>query len=128
MVLTDSDTSGAVEAIASALRFHNKTLIIGQPTAGRAAEYADLPLPGGRILRVAVAELISPDGRSFFPAGVSPDLPVEMSLAAKRQIFQSSSEKGMESFIYDAGRPHMNEAALLGGTNSELEVSAASQQ
>src|SRR5882672_1409811 len=34
VVLTDSDTSGAVEAIASALRFYNKTLIIGQPTAG----------------------------------------------------------------------------------------------
>ena len=128
MVLTDSDTSGAVEAIASALRFYNKTLIIGQPTAGRAAEYSDLPLPGGKILRVAVAEMISPDGRSLFPEGVTPDLPVEMSLTEKRQIFQSSSEKGMESFIYDAGRPHMNEAALLAGTNPELEAAEAAQQ
>src|SRR5438552_19112637 len=128
MVLTDSDTSGAVEAIASALRFYNKTLIIGQPTAGRAAEYSDLSLPGGKILRVAVAEMISPDGRSLFPEGVTPDLPVEMSLTEKRQIFQSSSEKGMESFIYDAGRPHMNEAALLAGTNPELEAAEAAQQ
>jgi len=128
MVLTDSDTSGAVEAIASALRFYNKTLIIGQPTAGRAAEYSDLSLPGGKILRVAVAEMISPDGHSLFPEGVTPDLPVEMSLAEKRQIFQSSSEKGMESFIYDAGRPHMNEAALLAGTNPELEAAEAAQQ
>jgi Peptidase family S41 len=128
MVLTDGDTSGAVEAIAAALRFYNKALIIGQPTAGRAAEYSDLPLPGSKILRVAVAEMISPDGRSLFPEGVTPDLPVEMSLAEKRQIFQSSGEKGMGPFIYDAGRPHMNEAALLAGTNPELEAAEAAQQ
>jgi hypothetical protein len=128
MVLTDGDTSGAAEAIAAALRSHNKALIIGQPTAGRAAEYSDLPLSGSKILRVAVAEMISPDGRSLFPEGVTPDLPVEMSLAEKRQIFQSSAEKGMGPFIYDVGRPHMSEAALLAGTNPELEAAEAAQQ
>jgi hypothetical protein len=128
MILTDGDTSGAAEAIAAALRFYNKALVIGQPTAGRAAEYSDLPLPGGKILRLAVAEMISPEGRSLFPEGVTPDLPVEMSLAEKRQIFLSSSEKGMEPFIYDMGRPHMSEAALLAGTNPELEAAEAAQQ
>src|SRR6266403_2253708 len=128
MVLADGDTSRTAEAVAAALRFYDKALVIGQPTAGRAAEYSDLSLPSGKILRVAVAEMISPDGHSLFPEGVTPDLPVEMSLAEKRQIFQSSSEKGMESFIYDAGRPHMNEAALLAGTNPELEAAEAAQQ
>jgi hypothetical protein len=128
MVLADSDTSGVAEAIAAALRFYNKALIIGQPTAGRAAEYSDLPLPNGKGLRLAVAEMVSPDGRSLFPEGVKPDLPVEMSLAEKRQIFQSSSEKGMEPFIYESGRPHMSEAALLAGTNPELEAVEAAQQ
>jgi hypothetical protein len=128
MVLTDGDTSGAAEAIAAALRFYNKALIIGQPTAGRAAEYSDIPLPGSKILRLAVAEMISPEGRSLFPEGVTPDLPVEMSLAEKRQIFLSSSEKGMVPFIYDMGRPHMSEAALLAGTNPDLEAAEAAQQ
>jgi hypothetical protein len=128
MVLADSDTSGAAEAIAAALRFYNKALVIGQPTAGRAAEYSDLPLPSGKSVRLAVAEMISPDGGSLFPGGVKPDLPVEMSLPEKRQIFQSSSEKGMGPFIYDTGRPHMSEAALLAGTNPELEAAEAAQQ
>ncbi len=128
MVLADGDTTGAAEAIAAALRFYNKALIIGQPTAGRAAEYSDLPLPGSKILRLAVAEMISPEGRSLFPEGVNPDLPVEMSLAEKRQIFQSSSEKGMGPFIYDIARPHMSEAALLAGTNPDLEAAEAAQQ
>ena len=128
MVLADNDTSGAAEAIAAALRFYNKALVIGQPTAGRAAEYSDLPLPNGKGLRLAVAEMVSPEGRSLFPQGVKPDLPVEMSLSEKRQIFQSSSEKGMGPFIYETGRPHMSEAALLAGTNPELEAAEAAQQ
>ena len=128
MVLADSDTSGVAEAIAAALRFYNKALVIGQPTAGRAAEYSDLPLPTGKGLRLAVAEMVSPEGRSLFPEGVKPDLPVEMSLSEKRQIFQSSSEKGMGPFIYETGRPHMTEAALLAGTNPELEAAEAAQQ
>lgn len=128
MVLTDGDTIGAAEAIAAALRFYNKALVIGQTTAGRAAEYSDLLLPSGKILRVAVAEMVSPDGRSLFPEGMKPDLPVEMSMADKRQIFQLSGEKGMGPFVYEGGRPHMNEAALLAGTNPEVEAAEAAQQ
>src|SRR5207244_12428221 len=75
MVLADGDTAGGAEAVASALRFYDKALLIGQPTAGRAAEYSDLPLPGGKILRVAVAEAVSPEGRSLFADGITPDLP-----------------------------------------------------
>ena len=51
-----------------------------------------------------------------------------MSLAEKRQIFQLSGEKGMSPFVYEAGRPHMNEAALLAGTNPEVEAAEAAQQ
>ena len=128
MVLADGDTAGAAEAIAAALRFYDKALVIGQPTAGRAAEYSDLSLPNGKILRLAVAEMISPDGRSLFTEGVKPDLPIEMSLADKQQILQLSGEKGMSPFVYEAGRPHMNEAALLAGTNPEVEAAEAAQQ
>ena len=121
VVLTDSETAGGAEAFASTLRFHNKALVIGQGTAGRAVEYSDLPLPSGKILRVAVSEVVAADGKSLYPAGVKPDLPVEMSLVDKRQIFQASAEKGMAAFIYETERPHLNEAALIAGTNPELE-------
>ena len=87
-----------------------------------------MPLPDGKILRVAVAEIISPDGHSLFPEGVKPDLLVDMPTAEKRQIFQLSGEKGMAPFVYETGRPHMNEAALVAGTNPELEAAEAAQQ
>jgi hypothetical protein len=128
MLLADSDTTGGAEAVVAALRFYEKGLVIGRSTAGRAAEFSDFSLPGGKILRVAVAEIVSPEGRSLFPEGIKPDLPVEMSVADKRQIFQASVEKGMGPFVYEAGRPHMTEAALLAGTNPEVEAAEAAQQ
>ena len=128
MVLVDGDTAGGAEAVAGALRVYDKALLVGQPSAGRAAEYSDLALPGEKILRVAVAEMVSPEDHSLFPDGIKPDLPVEMSIADKLQIFQLSGEKGMGPFVYQAGRPHMNEAALLAGTNPELEAVEAAQQ
>lgn len=128
IVLADSDTAGPSEAIAGTLRLHNKALIIGQPTAGAAVEFSDLPLNAGRMLRVAVAEAVLPDGRALFPAGLKPDLPVEMPPADKRLVFAQSLEKGISQFVFEAERPHMNEAALLAGRNPELEALEAAQR
>jgi hypothetical protein len=126
VVLTDSDTAGGAEALAGAIKIQDKALLIGQTTAGRAVEYSDSPLPSGKILRVASAEAVLSDGQPLFPGGVKPDLPVEMSVQDKRQMFRLSAEKGgMAPFVYETDRPHLNEAALIAGTNPELEVSDA---
>jgi C-terminal processing protease CtpA/Prc len=128
IVLADGDTSGPAEAVAATLRLHTKALVIGQPTAGRPVEYSDVNLNGGRMLRVAVAEAVLPDGRSLFPEGVKPDLPVELSAVDKRQVFQESLTKGISQFVYEAERPHMNEAALIAGRNPELDALEAAQR
>lgn len=128
IVLADGDTVGPAEAIAAVLRLHNKALIIGQATLGQAVEFSDLPLNGGRVLRVAVAETILPDGKSLFPGGVKPDLPVEMPAPDKRLVFEQSLEKGMSQFVFDTERPHLNEAALLAGRNPDLEAAEAARR
>jgi len=128
VALIDSDTGGGAEAVAADLRLYDKALLVGQPSAGRAAEYSDLPLPSGKILRVASAEAILADGQPLFPGGVKPDLPVEMSVTDKRQIFRLSSEKGMTPFVYEMERPHLNEAALIAGTNPELDIPDAQRR
>jgi hypothetical protein len=128
VLLVDNDTAGGAEAFAAAVRLYNKALVVGQASAGRAVEYSDLPLPSGKTLRVASAEVVLPDGQSLFPGGVKPDLPVEMSIAEKRQIFRQSGEKGMAQFVYETERPHLNEAALIAGTNPELEIADAQRR
>jgi Peptidase family S41 len=128
VVLADHDTEGGAEVFGAVLRFFDRALIVGQPTAGRAVEYADFPLPNGQLLRVAAAETILPGGQSLFPDGVKPDLPVEMPPLEKRQIFQASADRGMGPFVYEAQHPHLNEAALLAGTNPELEAAEAQRR
>ncbi len=127
MVLTDSSTAGAAEALAGVLRLYQKAMIIGQPTAGSAVEYSDLPLPSGKILRVAVSEVVLPGSKPLFPGGITPDLSVEMPEKDRNEIFQQSLTKGMSRFIFESERPHLNEAALLAGTNPELEALEAAQ-
>jgi len=126
-VLCDSDTAGGAEALAATLKVNDKALIIGQTSAGRAVDYSDSPLPSGKTLRVASAEAVLPDGQPLFPGGVKPDLPVEMSIADKRQIFRQG-EKGMSQFVYETERPHLNEAALIAGTNPELDIPDAQRR
>ena len=46
----------------------------------------------------------------------------------KREIFQTSREKGMTPFVEENSRPHLNEAALIAGRNPELEAMEAAQR
>jgi hypothetical protein len=85
-------------------------------------------LPSGKILRVAVAEAVLPDGHSGYPKGVEPDLPVALPISLKRQIFQQSLTRGMAPFVFETIAPHLNEAALLAGTNPEIEAAQTAQQ
>ena len=41
---------------------YNKALLIGQPTAGRAVEFSDLPLNGGKVFAQQFEELFSVNG------------------------------------------------------------------
>src|SRR5436305_6421569 len=122
MVLIDGETSGPAEAMAAALKTHGQALLIGQASAGRAVEYSDFPLSSGKILRIAVGEVIGPNGQSLFPGGVKPDVPVELSPAQKHQIFALSMQRGLTTFVFEHERPHFNEAALITGTNPELDI------
>ncbi|HEX4667866.1 MAG TPA: S41 family peptidase [Chthoniobacterales bacterium] len=128
VVLVDHATAGASEVLAGVLRHYDKAIVIGETTAGRAVDYDELPLPGGQILRVATAEAILPEQGSHFQQGVVPDLPVALPEKEKRQIFQESLTKGMAPFVFEVDRPHLNEAALLSGTNPEIDATQAAQR
>ncbi len=127
-VLIDQETAGAAEVLASVLRARDKAILIGQATAGGAVGYVDLPLPDGTTLRVAAEEAVMAGQRIGFPQGVQPDLPVTMPLAAKREIFTQSLTKGIAQFVFEPDRPHLNETALLAGTNPEIEAIQSAQQ
>ncbi len=121
VVLVDSSTRGAAEAIAAVLRRHAQAMLVGATTGGQAVEFEDLPLGGGQQLRLAVAEARVEGLPPIYPDGLSPDLAVAQDPAVRDAVLAASTGKGVEAFVFEHGRAQMNEAALVAGTNPELD-------
>jgi len=127
VVLVDADTAGAGEVIAAVLRTHLGAYIIGQQTQGEAAQYKDLSLDGNRTLRVAVGEVALTDKAPVFPDGLKPDLVLDISQKQTDELLAGEKEKGISVFLAEKERHRMNEAALVAGTNPELDEMQESQ-
>lgn len=126
MVLIDRETGNVGEIIAAVLRRDaDRCFVIGEKTVGMTVEYRDVPVGGDRILRYAVAEVVLPDGDSLFQAGVKPDVATPSSTKVKQAIFRASQNRPLADFVFDRGRPRMNEAALVAGTDPELDYYVA---
>lgn len=121
VVLADGDTSGAAEALAATLRLNAGAMIVGSDTAGQAVEFSEIPLGGGKILRVAVSQAVLPENATIFPGGVKPDIAISLPPGALADIYAATKDKGVSQFVFDAERPRMNEAALVASTNPEIE-------
>ena len=97
VTLVNRDTAGAGEIIAGVLRTLNNSLVVGQQTAGEAAEYADFPLRGGKVVRIAVTEVKLPEDLTIFPNGLKPDLEVRVSRRTEAEVLKIGLEKGVGS-------------------------------
>lgn len=128
VTLVHRETAGAPEVIAAVLRAVDNALAVGQKTSGQAAEFVELPLRGGKILRVAVAEVKLPKDFAIFPDGLKPDLSVEVSAKDEEEVLKTELEKGVGGLVYETERVRMNEAALVAGTNPEIDAEEAAQR
>jgi C-terminal processing protease CtpA/Prc len=125
IVLIDEQTPPASEAIATVLKRMRDPLLIGRPTPGKTVEYEKIIISDEAYLRFAVAELVFADESSIFRTGLKPDLELGLDFADKAYIFDASREQGMKPFIISELRPRHNEAALVAGTNPELDYAIA---
>ena len=92
-VLTDSETEGSAEIVAGTLRALANAVIIGQKTKGAAAEFMETPLKEGRILRLAVAEVLLPGEKSLVPEGLKPDVAVDVSKDVEEDASRTGTRK-----------------------------------
>lgn len=128
VVLTDSDTAGAAEALAGTLRLNAGAMIIGADTTGEAVEFAEAPLGDDAFLRVAIAQVILPEAGPIFPGGIKPDVPVSLPRDVQAQIFAESKEKGVSQYVFEAERRRMNEASLVANLNPEIDAAQSAQR
>ena len=122
ILLVDKETGNVGEIIAAVLKRDTGCLIIGEKTPGLTVEYRDVPLGEDRILRYAIAEVVLEDGSSIFQKGITPDISTPTSIRAKRAIFKNSDGgTPLAEFLFQQQRPRMNEAALVAGTDPEID-------
>jgi len=120
IVIIDENTAGAAEALAATLRWNARALLVGTRSSGRCVEFTALPLGGDRQLRFASAE-VRVAGQSVYPRGLRPDIEVAQDDETRTAIMKEALEKGMAPFVFETERAKLNEAALVAGTNPEID-------
>lgn len=129
VVLINSRTRGAAEALAAVLRRQNQAILIGRSTAGQAALYAETKLSSGRYLRWASAQVVLGDGTKLFGQPVRPDVGLYVDDRSEReamaQIVQGSAGPGVREL---PARQRLSEAALVREDNPEIDAAYAQQR
>lgn len=120
VVLVDRDTCPAGEVLAAILQEQLGCLVVGESTAGRTAEYEEVPMGKGGLLRYAVAEVVVKADKKLFGVGVIPDLKKKLDPQAKFTLFLRAQRDGVLATVEEMERARLNEAALVAGTNPEL--------
>lgn len=122
ILLVDYETGNVGEIIAKVLKRESNPLIIGQQTPGLTVEYRDVPLGDDRILRYAIAEVVLEDDSSIFQTGITPDIVTPTTEKEKHEIYKATQNGSpLTDFLFRKQRPRMNEAALVAGTDPEID-------
>ncbi|MCL5036498.1 MAG: S41 family peptidase [Chloroflexi bacterium] len=80
VILIDGTTSGAAEIMAGALSVQRKVPLVGDNTEGAACVQKEFILNSGDTVEVAVASLLTPDGKNISAGGIVPGYKVKMPL------------------------------------------------
>lgn len=123
VVLTNTRTAGAAEALAAALRDQIGAVLLGRSTAGQGAIWTESQLGSGRFLRLAAGEATLADGTPLFGKRLSPDIPLyiddPVEQLALKMIRQGQARKLVRE---EPVRRKMSEAALVRQENPELDA------
>ena len=87
-ILVNSQTTGAAEALAAALRESSTGLILGSTTAGQANVFKDFDLDNGEKLRIATSQIKLGDGTAL-ARGLKPDITVDCNLADEKMYLEN---------------------------------------
>jgi C-terminal processing protease CtpA/Prc len=113
-ILVNSQTAGAAESLAAALREAEIGLILGGATAGQAKVFKEFSLDNGQKLRIATAQIKLGDGTPLV-CGLKPDIAMEASLADERAYLEDPYK------IPHSPAPARNESAAGSNLSSTNE-------
>ena len=113
IVLVDASTASAAELVAASLQDHDRALVVGQRTFGKALVQVPFPLPSGDVVWLTVGWVFSPSGRLIQRryAGLAPE-------AYRTLAGRPGTADTLVPFRTDAGR----EVRGRGGVGPDVEV------
>lgn len=79
VVLINNGSASASEILAAALRTHSGVTIVGETSFGKGSIQDPIRLKDGSLLKLTIAEWLTPEGESILDKGIKPDVEVEAS-------------------------------------------------
>ncbi len=101
-VLINEGTASASEIVAGALQDAKRAVIVGETTFGTGTVLESIPLSDGSALLLAVMEWLTPDGRTIWHKGITPD--VAISIPPDGSLLVPEAERGMTLAALRAGK------------------------
>ena len=77
-VLVDFGSASSAEIVTGALQDQDRAKAIGSRTYGTGTVLNEFSLSDGSAIRLGVEQWLTPKGRHIFPAGIEPDIEVEL--------------------------------------------------
>ncbi len=76
VVLVNAGSASASEIVAGALKAHDRAVVVGERTYGKASVQTVMPLGDGRAIKLTTSRYYTASGRSINGTGIEPDIEV----------------------------------------------------
>ncbi|MDF3127893.1 S41 family peptidase [Kiritimatiellaeota bacterium B1221] len=93
VILINGGSASASEVVSGALQDHERAILVGETSFGKASVQSIVPLPDGSALKLTTASYFTPKDRQIHERGIDPD--EEVSLPLRRWfLLQEEIEEG----------------------------------